>query len=116
MSPLLVSRIRPSESLSRRPIGKMRCSWPTKSTMLPLTRRVGRAGDADRLVQRDVDVLAAALFRSRASGLAVDAHIVALGHDAADAGDLAIDGDAAFRDQAIGLAARGEIRCRRCVC
>src|SRR5690348_6418560 len=37
MSPLLVSRIRPSESLSRRPIGKMRCSWPTQSTMLPFT-------------------------------------------------------------------------------
>src|ERR1700754_2769445 len=37
MSPLLVSRINPSESLSRRPMGKVRCGWSTKSTMLPST-------------------------------------------------------------------------------
>ena len=37
MSPLLVSRISPSESLSSRPIGKIRCWWPTKSTMLSFT-------------------------------------------------------------------------------
>src|SRR5690554_4450980 len=37
MSPLLVSRIRPSESLSRRPIGKIRSWWSTKSVMFPAT-------------------------------------------------------------------------------
>ncbi len=34
MSPLLVSRISPSESLSKRPIGKMRSRWPMRSMML----------------------------------------------------------------------------------
>ena len=39
MSPSLVRRISPSESLSSRPIGNTRSSWFTKSTMLPATLR-----------------------------------------------------------------------------
>src|SRR5690606_24634041 len=76
---------------------------------VPLDRAFGGAGDADRLVQGDVDV--AALARLGCTGiqrLPVDPDLVALAHHRADPGRLAVDGHPALGDRAIGLAARTE--------
>ncbi len=69
-------------------------------------RGLGRAGDPDRLVQRDVDV-AARLARgaAREQRLAVDADLVALLDLRADAGSAFVDGDAFFGDQPVRFAA-----------
>ena len=66
---------------------------------------VGRAGDADRFVQRDIDVLAGAgLYIADTQGLAVDQDGIALLDPRAQRWLVAIDADPAFLDQRIGLA------------
>ena len=75
--------------------------------MLP-DRILGRAGDADRLVQRDVDVFATLLLRSLLEQRLVDAYLVALDDFHADAGDFAVDSHPALLDKFVRLAARTE--------
>src|SRR3546814_19428534 len=59
-----------------------------------LHRRLGGAGDADRLVQRDVDVPALAFGGAPgAQGLAVDLHLVAHAAPGADPRALPVDRD-----------------------
>src|SRR5690606_41911617 len=64
-----------------------------------LHRRFGGAGDADRLVECDIDVAAAARDDALLQRLAVQQHDITLAHFGADAGTLAVHGDAAFADQ-----------------
>src|SRR3546814_4827175 len=74
-----------------------------------LHRRLGGAGDADLLVQRDVDVPALAFGgASGAQGLAVDLDLVALADLGADPRALPVDGDPPLPDQPVGLAPRAE--------
>src|SRR5690606_20148654 len=74
-----------------------------------LHRRLGGAGDADRLVQGDVDVPALPPGgAAHPQGLAVDLDLVALADLRTDARAHAVDRDPAFADQAVGLAPRAE--------
>src|SRR5690606_10550869 len=74
-----------------------------------LHRRLGGAGDADRLVQRDIDVFALAPGGAAGTqGLAVDLDLVALADLGPDARPLAVHRDAALADQTVGLAPRAE--------
>src|SRR3546814_17182129 len=74
-----------------------------------LHRRLGGAGDADRLVQRDVDVPALAFGGAPgAQGLAVDLDLVAHADLGADPRALPVDRDPTLPDQPIGLAPRAE--------
>jgi hypothetical protein len=92
MSPSFVSRMRPSESLSSRPTGKIRSGWPVDVAL-------GRRGDAARLVEREID--RALLRRQR---LAVDLHDVAGLHLRAELPFRAVDGHAPGRNPGIRLA------------
>ena len=71
--------------------------------MLPATCALGGAGDADRLVERDVDVLLRAADR-----LAVDADDVACRDLRAERRDDAVDGDAPGFDARVRLAPRAQ--------
>src|SRR3546814_813819 len=74
-----------------------------------LHRRLGGAGDADRLVQRDVDVPALAFGGAPgAQGLAVDLDLVAHADLGADPRALPVDRGPPLPDQPIGLAPRAE--------
>src|SRR5690606_11603741 len=74
-----------------------------------LHRRLGGAGDADRLVERDVDVPALAPGgAAEPHGLAVELDLVAPADLGADARAHAVDGDPALADEAVGLAPRAE--------
>ena len=81
MSPSFVRRIRPSESLSSRPMGKMRSACADQVDDVVLDMRFGGAGDAGRLVESDVNLLLLG-----ADQLAVDAHLVARGNPGAQCG------------------------------
>src|SRR3546814_17716521 len=72
-------------------------------------RRLGCAGYADRLFQRDVDVPALAFGGAPgAQGLAVDLDLVAHADLGADPRALPVDRDPPLPDQPIGLAPRAE--------
>src|SRR5690606_5350154 len=74
-----------------------------------LDRRLAGTDDSDRLVQRDVDMLALASGDlADLQRLAIDLDLVALAHFRADPAADAIDGDPAFGDQAVGFATRAE--------
>ncbi|MNT05042.1 hypothetical protein D3C72_1396440 [compost metagenome] len=75
-----------------------------------LDRAFGGAGHAHRLVQHDVHVAAGAWLAGSANAqrLAVDQYLVILADHRAGAGGMAIDGDPAGGDQAIGLATGAE--------
>src|SRR3546814_1012684 len=72
-------------------------------------RRLGCAGYADRLFQRDVDVPALAFGGAPgAQGLAVDLDLVAHADLGPDPRALLVDRDPPLPDQPIGLAPRAE--------
>src|SRR5690606_123231 len=72
-------------------------------------RRLGGAGDADRLVQGDVDMPALALGgAAHPQRLAVDPDLIVLADLGADARAHAVDRDPALADQPVGLAPRAE--------
>ena len=107
MSPLLVNRIKPSESLSSRPTGNIRSRVADQIDDVVLDRAASRgAGHADGLVERDVDRLLGA------DRLAVDAHLVAVGDPGARARNGSVAGHAARLDPFVGLAARTDARFR----
>src|SRR5450631_2324352 len=83
------------------PYGKYPFLVPDKFDDVAIDVRFAGAGDANRLVQRDVNVLLALADR-----LAVDAHFVTDTDLGAEHGGLAVAGNAPLLDPLVGLAAR----------
>src|SRR5690606_9669172 len=76
---------------------------------IAVNRRLGRAGNADRLVQQDVDMFPLSLGdRADAQGLAINLDLIALAHLGADPATQVVDGNPPFGDQAISFAARAK--------
>ncbi len=107
MLPLLVIRISPSDSFVEPADREDALLVANEFDDIAFDRTLGGAGDAHRLVERDVDMFAATelLGLAHAQRLAIHQHGVFLADHRAGAGGHAIDGHPPFADQAIGLAA-----------
>ena len=104
MSPSLVSRIRPFGVLVEAADREHALGVVHEVDDVAGDVALGRAGDADGLVERDVDRLG--LLARLADAIAVEAYVVAVVDLRAEDRGLAVDGDPTFLDEGVGLAAR----------